>query len=118
MYAATEVHLGMNAYETVSFHSRDAMLLTFLQSQPTPTSAITLSLVAASTNVRSSIRHLSNRWPIHTGHALPQIVDVPLAQGKEVRSPETGCCYEIRVDHARKNAIVLDNERQNYRCRN
>jgi hypothetical protein len=60
MYAATEVHLGMNAYETVSFHSCDAMLLTFLQSQPTSTPAITLSPAAAFTNVRSSIRHLPN----------------------------------------------------------
>jgi hypothetical protein len=34
---------------------------------------------------------MSNWWPARTGHALPPIVDVPLAQGKEVRPAAFHC---------------------------
>ncbi|KAJ8581607.1 hypothetical protein M405DRAFT_611465 [Rhizopogon salebrosus TDB-379] len=52
------------------------------QSRPHAAAPIILTPAAPST-VRSSQRHLSNWWPIRASHALPPIVDVPLAHGKE-----------------------------------
>ncbi|KAJ8586681.1 WD40 repeat-like protein [Rhizopogon salebrosus TDB-379] len=53
-----------------------------LDSRPHAAASIILAPAPPST-VRSSLRHMSNWWPARTGHALPPIVDVPLAQGKE-----------------------------------
>ncbi|KAJ8582032.1 hypothetical protein M405DRAFT_831347, partial [Rhizopogon salebrosus TDB-379] len=69
MHVTTQVHPGMNADDI-----------------PRPPAAppVTLTPAAASANVKSSLRLLSNWWPIRAGHAPPPIVDVPLTQGKEV----------------------------------
>ncbi|OAX34365.1 hypothetical protein K503DRAFT_785829 [Rhizopogon vinicolor AM-OR11-026] len=37
---------------------------------------------------------LSNWWPAHAGHAAPPIVDVPLAQGKQVCPANLARCHE------------------------
>jgi hypothetical protein len=82
----TLAHLRMNNGDNVSVHSfNQHFAFTFLQSprieglytltQPTP---------AAPTTVKTRPRYMPNWWPIHTGHALPPMVDVPFAQAKEV----------------------------------
>ncbi|KAJ8590831.1 hypothetical protein M405DRAFT_141410 [Rhizopogon salebrosus TDB-379] len=70
MHVTTQVHLGMNADDI---------------SQPPAAPPITPTPAAASANVKSSLRLLSNWWPIHASHAPPPIVDVPLAQGKRAQ---------------------------------
>jgi hypothetical protein len=60
------------------------------QSRP-QTAASTILTPAPPSTVKSSLRHISNWWPVRTGHALPPIVDVPLAQGKEVRPAAFHC---------------------------
>jgi hypothetical protein len=82
--ATTVVH---DPDENVSLHFSARFWFTLLQLSPTPA----LPTTSASTTIRSRLRYLSNLWPTHTGHALPPIVSVPLAQGKEV------CLVQIYV---------------------
>jgi hypothetical protein len=83
-----EVHLGMNPGENASVRrSNQHSPLTSLQSRSVLAPPITQSSATASTTIRLRPRlSLSNWWPLHAGHALPLVADVPLAQGKLVRS--------------------------------
>ncbi|KAJ8590838.1 hypothetical protein M405DRAFT_141537 [Rhizopogon salebrosus TDB-379] len=66
--AMSEVHPGMITSE----NSRSVLAPPVTQSSAT-----------ASTTIRLRPRlSLSNWWPLHAGHALPLVADVPLAQGK------------------------------------
>ncbi|KAG2156285.1 hypothetical protein DEU56DRAFT_906447 [Suillus clintonianus] len=51
--------------------------------RPISTLPNTESSATASTTFKARLHNLLNWWPNRTGHALPPIVDVPLAQGKE-----------------------------------
>jgi hypothetical protein len=84
--AITLVHSNLD--EIVSLQSYTQCWLTFLQSRPTPALPISHSSPSTSTSITYRLRQLSSWWPPHTGHSLPPIVNVPLAQGQEVRSIE------------------------------
>jgi hypothetical protein len=83
----SEVHPGMIPGENVSVRSSNQHFpLTSLQLRSVPAPPITQSPATAPTTVRLRPRlSLSNWLPLHTGHALPLVVDVPLAPGQLVR---------------------------------
>ncbi|KAG1783036.1 hypothetical protein EV702DRAFT_1040813 [Suillus placidus] len=50
--------------------------------RPTSTPHTTQSSATAPTTFKTWLHHPSTWWPARAGHALPPIVDVPLAPGK------------------------------------
>jgi hypothetical protein len=70
----------MNRGENVSFDTVITFSTHILQSRQLPTTSSSPSPFAA------SIRNISSLWPVRGGHTQPRIVDVPLAQAKEVCS--------------------------------
>lgn len=87
-----------NPSDNVSLHSSTKILLTFLQPRPIPALPISQSSISVFTTITSRLHQLSNWLPIHTGHALPPVVRVPLAQGKEVCLVEL-CRYHQGLIH-------------------
>jgi hypothetical protein len=92
-----EVHSGMIPSENVGVRSSNQHPpLTFLQSRPVLAPHITQSSATASTTTRPRSRlSLSGWWPLHVGHAPLPVVDVPLAQGKLVRSVVYHCLQRL-----------------------